>query len=336
VKPTIALTALACCAVLSAALAQPGAATSPAARRAAVLQQATRGAAAIPALAAALQDDNLVVRRTAVRLLIDVGPPAKATLTAALDNSDALVRRAALSAVCDPPDATCVPCLKTAVKDPDPFMRLAAVNLLVQIKPRTQEVQTLLEGARQDESVPVREVASRAVWPFFKETVSVRDRKDWDHEIKVVQEIPLPTDGWRFQTDPKENGHLQKWFAPTYNDSAWTPIKIGSAWEEQGQKYDGVAWYRGTFDLTATGPARPEKLLAIEIAFGGVDEIAWVWLNGEYVGQHDLGTAGWDKPFTLDVTKELKWGQKNQLTVRVYDSAYAGGIWKPVTIQVLQ
>jgi hypothetical protein len=36
------------------------------------------------------------------------------------------------------------------------------------------------------------------------------------------------------------------------------------------------------------------------------------------------------------VTHELKWGQKNQITVRVYDSAYAGGIWKPVSVQVLQ
>ncbi|MBI3922688.1 MAG: beta galactosidase jelly roll domain-containing protein, partial [Armatimonadetes bacterium] len=127
------------------------------------------------------------------------------------------------------------------------------------------------------------------------------------------------------------DGHLQKWFEPTFDDSTWLPISIESAWEEQGQKYDGIAWYRGSFDL----PAKSEQLAA-EIAFGGVDEIAWVWISGQYVGQHDLGTEGWDKPFTLDVTKELKWGQKNQITVRVYDSAYAGGIWKPVKIEVLK
>jgi beta-galactosidase/beta-glucuronidase len=177
----------------------------------------------------------------------------------------------------------------------------------------------------------VREVAAKALWPFFRETVSVRDRKDWDHDIKVVQTIPLPVEGWRFKTDPKEDGHLQKWFAPTQDDSAWLPIEIGKAWEEQGQVYDGVAWYRGSFDL----PAKP-SCLAVELAFGGVDEIAWVWLNGEYVGQHDLGAAGWDKPFALDVTAALKWGAENQITVRVYDSAYAGGIWKPVDLQVLQ
>ncbi|MCE5240793.1 HEAT repeat domain-containing protein [bacterium] len=315
---------------LAAGQAAP-ATSSPAARRMALIQQANQGAAAVPALAAGLQDANLVVRRTAVRLLIEAGTPARPALTGALDNADALVRRAALSALCDPLTAEALPHLKKGLADADPLMRLTAVQLLVQLKPRTQEMNDLLEKARTDEADAVREVAAAAVWPFFKETVSIRDRKDWDHDIKVSQEIPLPTDGWRFKTDPKADGHLQKWYEPTYNDSAWLPIKIGAAWEEQGQKYDGVAWYRGSFDL----PAKPQ-CLAVEIAFGGVDEIAWVWVNGQYVGQHDLGTEGWDKPFALDVTKELKWGEKNQITVRVYDSAYAGGIWKPVTIQVLQ
>ena len=304
---------------------------SPAARRAALMTQTDRGAEAIPALAAALEDENLVVRRTAVRLLVDLGAPAQPALVAALANSDALVRRAALSAVCDPPTAETLPHLKTAVVDADPFVRLAAVNLLVQLKPRTQEVNDLLEAARKDEFTAVRDAAARAVWPFFKETISIRDRKDWDHDVRVAQTIPLPEDGWRFSTDPGEDGHKLNWFAPGFDDSSWTPIKIGAAWEEQGHTYDGVAWYRGSFDL----PEKPEYL-AVELAFGAVDEVAWVWVNGEYVGQHDLGASGWDKPFALDVTKELLWGQKNQITVRVYDSAFAGGIWKPVEVQVLQ
>lgn len=306
-------------------------AQAPAQRRQALLQQAAKGESAIPALTKALQDENLVVRRTAARLLVDLGAPARPALVEALDNSDPIVRRAALAATCDPPTAECLPQLKKALKDTDVFMRVTAVQLLVQIRPQTQEIHDLLEQTRNDEAQPVREIAAAALWPFFKENVSVRDRKDWDHPIKVAQTIPLPTEGWRFKTDPKAEGHLQKWYEPGFDDASWTPIKIGVPWEDEGQKYDGVAWYRGTFDL----PAKPQQL-ATEIAFGGVDEIAWVWINGQYVGQHDLGTEGWDKPFTLDVTKELKWGEKNQITVRVYDSAFAGGIWKPVQIEVLQ
>ena len=326
---TFAALLVAC--TVATAIAGPAAGPSAAQRRTAVFEQAARGARAIPALTAALRDDNLVVRRTAIRLLADMGAPARPALQGALDNSDVLVRRTALRALCDPPTAASLPPLGAALKDPDPLLRLTAVNLAVQISPRTDAALALLELARKDESSAVREVACQALWPFYKETVSLRDRKNWDHDIKVAQSIPLPKDGWKLKLDPLAEGHLQKWYEPAYDDSAWLPISIESAWEEQGHVYDGIAWYRGWFGL----PAKPETI-GVEMAFGGVDEVAWVWVNGQYVGQHDIGAAGWDQPFALDVTAALKWGARNQVTVRVYDSAQAGGIWKPVTIQVLQ
>ncbi len=304
----------------------------PAARRAALLRHASMGPAAVPALAAALTDDNLVVRRTAVRLLTEIGgTAARQALAEALGNSDALVRRTALYALCDPLTEAAVAHLRQGLSDADPLLRLAAVNLLVAIAPRTAEVEALLTQASRDEVQAVREVAAAAIWPFHKETVSLRERKDWDHEIRVTQTIPLPESDWRFRQDPNADGHLQRWYEPGFDDSDWETFRIGAAWEEQGHSYDGVAWYRRTFEL----PPRPDQIGA-EIAFGGVDEVAWVWVNGQYVGQHDLGTEGWDKPFVLDVTEALRWGETNQITVRVYDSAYAGGIWKPVSIQVLQ
>ena len=70
--------------------------------------------------------------------------------------------------------------------------------------------------------------------------------------------------------------------------------------------------------------------------FGAVDETSWVWLNGIYLGCHDIGPAGWNTPFDVDCTKEIKWGEKNVLVVRVYDSADAGGIWKPIELNVLK
>lgn len=319
-------------AILLAQALQAAPEKGPAERRAVLLQQAAKGAGAVPALAAGLQDENLVVRRTAVRLLTDAGEAARPALISALDNSDALVRRAALVAVCTPLKPEALPHLKKGIKDSDQLMRLTSVQLLVQLKPQTQEIHDLLNEASKDGWAAVREVAAAAVWPFFKETVSIRDRTDWDHDIKVSQTIPLAKEGWRFMKDPKADGHKQKWYETGFDDSKWQPIEIEKAWEEQGNAgYDGVAWYRGTFDL----PAKPQQL-ATEIAFEGVDEVAWVWINGQYAGQHDLGTDGWNIPFALDVSKELKWGEKNQITVRVYDSAYAGGIWKPVAIQVLQ
>ncbi|MBN2449261.1 MAG: hypothetical protein JXR77_02665, partial [Lentisphaeria bacterium] len=118
-----------------------------------------------------------------------------------------------------------------------------------------------------------------------------------------------------------------------FDDSAWPPIAIEQTWEKAGHPYDGVAWYRRWIEL----PPEPQGTIhAVELAFGGVDECTWVWLNGAYVGDHDLGPSGWNRPFSLDVTGLVRWGARNQLTVRVHDSAHAGGIWQPVRLEVLR
>jgi len=325
------MVALACFTGAVAGAPAPSGPQPAAQRRAALLRQAAKGPAAIPRLAAALNDEDPVVRRTAARLLAEMGPPARSVLLQALNNADFLVRRTALVALCTPLTPAAQPVLSQALQDPHLLVRLTAVHLLVALQPRTEAVTELLNRARQDEAPAVREVAAQALWPFFRETVSIRDRQDWDHALQVVQTIPLPREGWRFQTDPQQDGHLKGWMEPSFDDSGWAPIHLEEAWEPQGFKYDGVAWYRGWFDL----PAEPEHL-AVEVRFGAVDECAWVWINGQYVGQHDLGPEGWDRPFTLDVTSALRWGQRNQITVRVYDSTQAGGIWKPVQLEVLK
>ena len=82
----------------------------------------------------------------------------------------------------------------------------------------------------------------------------------------------------------------------------------------------------------------PEKLdcNAVELYCPSVDECAWVWLNGVYVGQHDIGPSGWNKPFWIDVTADIRWGASNLLVIRVEDSAQAGGILKPMALEVLK
>ncbi|MBE6373002.1 MAG: hypothetical protein E7055_13145 [Lentisphaerae bacterium] len=127
------------------------------------------------------------------------------------------------------------------------------------------------------------------------------------------------------------NGHHRGWFNPGFNDSKWKKLKIG-VWENQGYHgYDGIAWYRIRFTM----PPKSE-CSSVEIHFGAVDETAWVWLNGKYVGQHDVGIMGWDKPFDLNITDEINWGGENVLAVRVEDTVAAGGIWKPVVINLVK
>jgi len=315
----------------AAAAAAAAQAASPAQRRAALIELAAKGADAAPALTAARDDDNLGVRRTAARLLSQLGEPDKAGLGKALGNSDFLVRVSAIRALCAEATAQSVPLLAKAVADPHELVRLIAVEGLMAIRPQTKSVKDLLSKATKDEAEAVRNLAVRALWPFYRENVSIRESGQYDHHVKIAKAIPLPKDGWKFKLDRKRVGHTKKWFSPKLNDSKWDDIAIEQAWQKAGYQYVGVAWYRRSIAL----PPKP-KHVAVDLHFKGVDESTWVWVNGAYLGDHDMGPEGWDKPFLLDVTKELKWGQENQITIRAMNTTMAGGIWRPVVIEVLE
>ncbi len=156
--------------------------------------------------------------------------------------------------------------------------------------------------------------------------------KDDPDDSEVAQRVPLPKEGWRFSLDPSEKGDPEEWFSPTFDDSEWASIAIEQAWQKAGYDYTGTAWYRRTVSL----PQKPADMVAAQILFGAVDETARVWLNGAYVGEHDLGLKGWDLPFRLDVTEAVRWGEENQIAVCVGNEKSAGGIWKPVTLLVLR
>ena len=166
---------------------------------------------------------------------------------------------------------------------------------------------------------------------FQRTKQRLSERNDWDYAITTLSSTELPTEGWKFALDRAGNGHERGFFAVDLDDSRWKTLHVGH-WETQGfPGYDGFAWYRIAFDAPAKVQCN-----AVELAFGGVDEEAWVWLNGVYVGQHAVGPSGWDKPFRLDVSDELRWGGRNVLVVRVFDSRKGGGIWKPVKLDILR
>jgi len=286
-------------------LAQP----EPAARRLAVLDPAATSAA----LAAALSDPDPLVARTAGRRLIDLGPGSAAHLPAILQHADALLRANAALGL-GAWGAAGVEPLALCMADRDETVRRHAVLALATIRPVTEAIVALESKAAEDESQMVRDAAAMAMAQAYR----------------TVESIRLPGDDWRFHKDPDDAGRDGRWFAVEFDDSGWSTIGIEAAWQQFGHDYLGVAWYRRTFEL----PGRADPAQRAMLSFGGVDEDAWVWLNGRPAGEHAIGPTGWDKPFRLDVTRLVRWGAPNQLTVRVYNSAMAGGIWQPVTLKL--
>ncbi len=131
---------------------------------------------------------------------------------------------------------------------------------------------------------------------------------------------------WKFKLDPQTEGVKKRWFKQTLQQSA--EIEIGRWWEEQGYSYDGDAWYQTEFKI-------PKELKGrkVFLAFGAVDETAEVYINGILAGEHKVDpNVGWNQRFLIDITPHLKYGKKNMVTVRVYDSSRYGGIWKAVKL----
>lgn len=277
-----------------------------------------------------------IMRRTAVRLLGECGQDAVSLLSDLVrDDKDPLVRNNALLVlwqICgtDVDAALVMDCLH----GDDTNLCMVAATIYFGEKPLSQErmylAQDMLKTAKDPQ---LRTLLSQVTWDFHRNVPLLKDRPDWDHDVVVYKEYPLPLEGWAFHLDPNTNLHLvERCYEADYDDSAWKKISIGKTWEECGYKYDGIAWYRITFDV----PEKPDVCNAVELHFDSVDESACVWLNGKYVGEHNIGTVGWDVPFSLDVTDLVRWGEPNQITVRVQDLAYAGGIYRPIQLQIMK
>ncbi len=114
------------------------------------------------------------------------------------------------------------------------------------------------------------------------------------------------------------------------------PFAVESALSGVGKTVgkDSILWYK----KTVTIPGRKNKNVLLH--FGAVDWQCTVFVNGNEVGSHK---GGYD-PFTIDITKALKKGTKQDIAIRVWDPSDDGpqprgkqvkkpeGIWyTPVT-----
>ncbi|MCF3649089.1 glycoside hydrolase [Synoicihabitans lomoniglobus] len=109
-------------------------------------------------------------------------------------------------------------------------------------------------------------------------------------------------------------------------EDAFRPAVVPGVWDRQGlADFDGYAWYRKTFDLSA--PAGAEEWV---LRLGKIDDTDEVYLNGVLIGHTGSTSAAetdfWNQtrayPFAADLLKS----DGNVLAVRVHDLKGYGGI----------
>lgn len=142
-------------------------------------------------------------------------------------------------------------------------------------------------------------------------------------------------DGWLFKKAENLPGTL---------DDRWQPVTIPHTWNATDMQvkkniyYAGEAYYRKTWT--------PDASLAdkrIFIRFEGVATVADIYVNGQLAGNH----KGAFSAFTIELTKLLKYGQANELLVKVNNASRPdvipvnhtlfgvyGGMYRPVEIVV--
>lgn len=272
-----------------------------------------------------------VLRRAAFRILLEKHQ-TDTVLKSGIQDTDPAIRSWSVFRLFRQKGDGAYDLLKGSVRESDPQTAALLLDCAQRFKDKLKSRELITLLSKQS---PVREVRRAAVriidFPYYRKVMLLRDNPTHDHEVVTVRSVPLAQTGWKFRPDPLEDGHHKGWFKPDFKDAKWKEISL-TVWEKQGYEgYDGIAWYRLRFKM----PPKTE-CKAVEIHFDAVDESAWVWLNGKYVGQHDVGPSGWNLPFDLDITQEIKWDAENVLAVRVEDTLAAGGIWKPVTVNLVK
>ena len=136
-----------------------------------------------------------------------------------------------------------------------------------------------------------------------------------------VAKMPMQ---WKFRLEV-DGLHPQRhaYAAPDFDDSEWATIDIGRAWEDQGYAgYDEGAWYRTTFTVAA------DSVRPVLMAFGGVDKDAFLYVNGQLVGQHHV----WNQPFILDISDHVVRDGENAVALYVYDGKLMGGVYGLINV----
>ncbi|MEL6589002.1 MAG: sugar-binding domain-containing protein [Bacteroidota bacterium] len=166
-----------------------------------------------------------------------------------------------------------------------------------------------------------------------------------------AQQIPLPehprpdfhrpqwqnlNGQWNFQFDPDNEGLAAHWeIEPSFGERINVPFPWGSSLSGQSDKAD-IAWYHR--EITIDESWQNQRTF---LTIGASDWQTTVWVDGKLLGTHEGGYT----PFSFELTNDLRYGEKQDLVIRVDDvrrdftlygkQGYgnARGIWQTVYLE---
>lgn len=177
--------------------------------------------------------------------------------------------------------------------------------------------------------------------------------EDFVVQAGSVVRFEQPWEHWFFRRDLENRGTEGEWFrsdvrasgiqnfddgggqAFNFDPAQWTRVRVPSRLGNTDiGEYLGYGWYATTFVAPEGMAGKPATLY-----FEGVDEQAWIYINGRYIGEHTVASEGkpvgelWDRPFEINVPAGVIHGKgRNLLVVRTHNSAGAAGIWREVSL----
>ena len=154
-------------------------------------------------------------------------------------------------------------------------------------------------------------------WGTLSAEAAVRDtisiNQGWQFhrgDVKNIAELKATQSGDDVVNLPHDFLIGQDWVAPDASelpDNSDAGSNVRSRLSPRGFKEMGIGWYR--YQLT---PKDEWKGKRIVLDFQGIMLVGDVYLNGQRIGGTDYGYLGFD----IDLSKLLKWGQVNEITVK--------------------
>jgi sialate O-acetylesterase len=144
----------------------------------------------------------------------------------------------------------------------------------------------------------------------FQRSVDEMKRKSYDFDAKMRE--------W-WEKNDRGSKPGAEWSVTRHDDSAWKTMRLPAAWEQAGlANFDGIVWFRKSFDLPADWAGKE-----LTLGLGPIDDADVTWFNGTRVGAMSV----WNQPRDYKVPGKLVKAGRNVVAVRVLDTGGGGGIY---------